>query len=126
MAHNRLSECRLFDSLGRQGWFEAPINATYIFMLPTDVTSTLTWSGNNNAMRNETLAAVVNSSAPPVLSPSVDMSSTYQCATRPCTDDSSNTFRAARCIDGNIDGNICHSSTSATAGGEWLSIKLSD
>ena len=40
-----------------QGWFEAPVTATYIFMVRTDATSTLTWSGDEVAAPTETLAS---------------------------------------------------------------------
>ena len=50
-----------------QGWFEAPISATYIFMVRTDVASTLTWSSNATASPIEVLAT---GATPPSLPPS--------------------------------------------------------
>jgi hypothetical protein len=50
-----------------QGWFEAPISATYLFMVRTDVASTLTWSSNATASPTEVLAA---GATPPPLPPS--------------------------------------------------------
>ena len=41
-----------------EGWFEAPVSASVIFMLRTDAASTLTWSGNESTTPAETLAYV--------------------------------------------------------------------
>ena len=50
-----------------EGWFEAPVSATYLFLLRTDVTSTLSWSGNETAAPTTILAEVGGAN----LSPSV-------------------------------------------------------
>ena len=41
-----------------EGWFEAPLTATYVFMVRTDVTSSLQWSSNETAEIRETLAYI--------------------------------------------------------------------
>ena len=97
-------------TLGWQGWFEAPISALYIFMLPADVTSTLTWSGNDVAMQNETLATIVGNSSAPPFARSAEMSSTHT------------SYAAAKCIDNSVNS-MCHTNTQTDA---WLSIKLND
>jgi hypothetical protein len=41
-----------------EGWFEAPVTATYHFVVRTDVASVLSWSGNETATTAEILASV--------------------------------------------------------------------
>ena len=100
----------------RQGWFEAPTSATYIFMLHKHAASTLTWSGNDTAVQKEVLASLgleTLTAAPPPSAPltrSAQMSSTYS------------NWAGSRCIDGNI-GSACHSACNEAS--TWISIDLS-
>lgn len=65
--HRRCPSCRALSRT--QGWFEAPISATYIFMLRHNVESNLTWSGDDTAAPRETLAR--STFAPPPSAPFV-------------------------------------------------------
>ena len=119
--HASYSRAFARDSAAWQGWFEAPISATYMFMLrnDVDVTSTLTWSGDDSAAETETLAISGERSvspppaAPPLpaLTRSATMSSIY------------GDWGGHRCIDGFRGGTSCH--TLCNSGSEWLSIDLS-
>ena len=97
-----------------EGWFEAPVNGTYHFLLRNDVASTLSWSGNDTAQLTSILAQVQSTdlsgavlgpplppSAPPSPLPvSVDLWTVpavphWTCSEPPCRDEFQTIFGSA-------------------------------
>ena len=74
-----------------EGWFEAPRTASYMFLLRTDIASTLSWSGNSSATATKTLASASDSDVAAAgggpAAVEVWNSPVWTCDELPCLDD---------------------------------------